>query len=430
MKLFLLLNDVYEKVLISIVLLRLIKIKPVFKGIKWIFLGLVLLLCSVGILNLFVFPESFSSFLIIFLTAMYLKSFSDVHFLHILFIVGFLFGFISLNSIVSLDIIAVVFQIKFIEIYKSNLFYIIYVIIMKFNLAVFVVAINFFQKKMYFILDSKQYKQLSIIEILIFYILIIFKKQIVIEYNVIFSQFRIVFSIFLFISGSIIINLFNNERKQRMDLQNLLDMINFEQQYYKDVLEENDKMRRIKHDFKHVISLLERSIQIEDYSEVRKLIDSYKSTQINQINAIVTGNENLDYILNKKLIDCKTNGLNLKCIFEETDISFVEKSDLYIMLGNLLDNAIEGTYNKEIPITLKTIGYNDMLVIYCSNSTDELNIELSKGSLISTKSDCLSHGYGMSSIQMIAEKYNGSFSYRVEDHTFIAIIILVKRNRI
>lgn len=137
---------------------------------------------------------------------------------------------------------------------------------------------------------------------------------------------------------------------------------------------------------------------------------------------IITGNENLDYILNQKLMECKNRGIDLKFILEKVDINFIKDSDLFIMLGNLLDNAIEHTSDKNIPIVLSITKKLNMIFIICTNATEINDSTLSNSTLISTKSDKLLHGYGISSIQMIANKYNGNFTYKIENNSFIATV--------
>ena len=102
--------------------------------------------------------------------------------------------------------------------------------------------------------------------------------------------------------------------------------------------------------------------------------------------------------------------------------------DLYTILGNILDNAIECVRNYEDPekkvISLSILEKGDMLNIFADNYFDgELKME--KGFPITSKKDKGYHGYGVKSIKMIAEKYDGDIRISCKNHTF-SIQVMMK----
>lgn len=94
--------------------------------------------------------------------------------------------------------------------------------------------------------------------------------------------------------------------------------------------------------------------------------------------------------------------------------------DLYTLLGNAIDNAIEAVMNlpeekRLISLNIKDMG--QMLYIEVENYFDG-SLSVEDGVIITTKSDKENHGYGVRSIRMIAERYNGNVEIKTEGDLF------------
>ena len=104
----------------------------------------------------------------------------------------------------------------------------------------------------------------------------------------------------------------------------------------------------------------------------------------------------------------------------------VSMFDLCIVLGNLIDNAIEANERidkecREINLEMRQNG--DYLYVKISNPLNgKLSIE--NGKIKTTKKDTIFHGFGLESIEEIAKKYSGSVTYKQKNDFFIAIVLL------
>lgn len=120
-----------------------------------------------------------------------------------------------------------------------------------------------------------------------------------------------------------------------------------------------------------------------------------------------TGNEAIDIILNEKSLLCVNRGITLTCMADCKKLSFIRESDLYVLFGNALDNAIEAV-SKTVEPEKKFIGvqvyqHEDLISISVQNYY-EGSISLGENGLpITTKEEKDCHGFGMKSIQFIAE---------------------------
>lgn len=197
-----------------------------------------------------------------------------------------------------------------------------------------------------------------------------------------------------------------------------------EQQYAKNIKEHDEAFRRMRHDFKHHMSVIDALINNNKIDEAKKYISDYlDSVKINTY--VHTGNEYVNAILNSKITIAKKNDVNITSVVAG-DICGIENVDMCNLLGNLLDNAIEGCLDtKEKSIVLKIVAEEQMIRISVSNTISKSVLE-NNSELITSKDDAENHGFGTKSIKNIASKYNGFADYFEENNKLFANITLVK----
>lgn len=186
-----------------------------------------------------------------------------------------------------------------------------------------------------------------------------------------------------------------------------------------------DLINRKCHDMKHQIAALAQSennsIQKKSFvKDVQNMIEVYDS-------GAGTGNEALDTILMEKSLYCKLHDIEWTCVADGALLSFMDMVDLYTIMGNVLDNAVEGV-EKCAPGEWKTIGVRiwkrDLFaVIQVENSYAE-QIEFEDGLPKTSKEDKGSHGFGVRSIKAMAEKYGGSIHVNTEEGIFTMTILI------
>ena len=129
-------------------------------------------------------------------------------------------------------------------------------------------------------------------------------------------------------------------------------------------------------------------------------------------------------ILNSKLLEAEKLGINININVDK--ITFSDNNyDLCLILGNLLDNAIEASSqvndNKWICITI--LKNNNIMNINISNNYSISPVE-KNGKLYTTKLDKRSHGLGLDSVKQLVEKNEGVFNYKYENNIFEANVTL------
>lgn len=414
----LILLDLYEQMVIAFALCMLIPLKGTHMRVIFTFLSLVLLLfISVKFLNSIIFYEGVLIYIIILLISVYLKLFSRKNFLYILAITGFVFYFVFSNASLCITAVSNILNIDPADIYLNNTTYIFCVILSKITLTIPSLIIYKLSKQLNFVFHSKKWISLIIVEFLVFLTLNIFFVQTVNGSDNLLNSIGIFISLLLFIFVFIVFLVLNQEFKEKEDLTYLMQKMDFEQKYYKDALIQYNEIRRIRHDLKYLNNQLMACVTNNDLNKIRELLSGDEYGDIKTEIPIITGNSSLDYILNTKNIECQKKGCTIQYIIEYNDLSFINETDLFILLGNMIDNAIEHCSKEDRHIKVIIRNQKGFIIITCNNPTNLLDIN--EKLLVTTKDDKSNHGYGMRSMKLITEKYNGIFSCRVENHLFI-----------
>lgn len=186
-------------------------------------------------------------------------------------------------------------------------------------------------------------------------------------------------------------------------------------------------LRQWKHDYHHHTQAMQMLLENQQYSELKTYLVQFNSDFTNLTSMVSTGNPTLDAILSSKILIAKSHGITVEqTIFLPEKLS-IPQTDLCIVLGNLLDNAIEACNklkNQQQPpyinITIKI--HKGMLYFKVVNSSNGIYLFDNK-KLISTKKQP-EHGYGFHNINKIVENYGGFFNYEPENSSFAATIMI------
>ncbi len=188
------------------------------------------------------------------------------------------------------------------------------------------------------------------------------------------------------------------------------------------------EMKTLRHDVKHYLSATAELITNGEPERAKSYIESVINEKINHaVVGVNTGSAVIDAVINRRLEICAEKKIEMKCLI---DTQFVSDNDVdvSILLSNLLDNAIEGCLNSNVPqIELIVKRKKSMTYVAVKNSIAGSVLDKNPG-LKTNKKDKSAHGYGIRSIKNIAEKYNGSVDFKEENGCFITEIWLELEN--
>lgn len=185
------------------------------------------------------------------------------------------------------------------------------------------------------------------------------------------------------------------------------------------------QMRAWRHDYKNHLQVMKAYLEMGEYQELADYIACLdrELTQIDQM--IKTGNVMLDAILNSKisLAQSRKIEVNAKAILPPA--LSVAEYDLCVILGNLLDNAIEGCESQaegEPRFMRIYIGVlKEQLYLSVTNS-HSAGIRQENGRYRSTKA--LERGLGIFSMDRIVHGYKGYVNRQCDEAVFATEVLL------
>lgn len=191
------------------------------------------------------------------------------------------------------------------------------------------------------------------------------------------------------------------------------------------ITQAQDHLKLLRHDFRLHVSTLQALIEKGNNEAALAYIqNAYKGIQFTNEYA-KTGNIELDSILNYKISEAERLGIQVALSVNVPEEFNFDPVDIVIILGNLLDNAIEATAkvkgNKEIAISIEF----DRNVLYIRVlNTFNGHLKFQGKRLKTTRSDPENHGLGLQSVEKSLEKYSGSMVIDFTDKEFIVDILL------
>ncbi|MBQ7000170.1 MAG: GHKL domain-containing protein [Oscillospiraceae bacterium] len=178
-----------------------------------------------------------------------------------------------------------------------------------------------------------------------------------------------------------------------------------QQEYYDQLRVQQEETRALWHD----ISKYLRAAQVDSTSvaltEVQEMLDSI-SCVVDVNNRIVS------VILNEYFQIAKNSGIEVEIDVQVPSELFVTAADLYVLIGNTLDNAIEACValpEEQRKINLKLKKHNNILFYEVSNPYTEKHLRRVRGNY---------HGFGLKNVARCVEKYNGKLDITKKNGVF------------
>jgi hypothetical protein len=177
------------------------------------------------------------------------------------------------------------------------------------------------------------------------------------------------------------------------------------------------------HDLKYLISSLNDKISSDELESLNNAIAGYASY-------LKTGNEALDVLLAEKRLQCEQLNIKINCIADGEQLNYIPAAEVYSLFGNAIDNAmyavqsVEQEERRVINISVKK-SMGRISIVFENNFIGELKFEDELP--VTTKENKMFHGFGMKSIKMIVDKYNGYMSIKTDNNRFTLSILMEQR---
>ena len=187
-------------------------------------------------------------------------------------------------------------------------------------------------------------------------------------------------------------------------------------------IDNNRIIKSIRHDMKHHIRELDALIDNGEYAEIKEYLSSMMEDIHSAQRVINTGNNYFDAILNYYADKAVQRDIEFKTDIIVPEDFNMRTYDLNIIMGNLLDNALENTIKANKSNVNLSIRYaNGLLDIIVSN-TYQGKIQKESNHFISSKNE--EHGFGIENVKRMVEKYNGEINIDYDGNMFTARVVI------
>lgn len=206
-------------------------------------------------------------------------------------------------------------------------------------------------------------------------------------------------------------------------------MMEQEKDYYHEqselLIRKQDELGQFRHDIKN------RMIALHEMLEHNKVNDALAYTEeftekLNETGVYSnTGNLAIDSIVNYKFARAIEKGIRTEVNIVIPNRITINQDDIIVILGNLLDNAMEATerLDGEKYMHLALEYEKGTLYICVTNNYDSI-IHIVNDTLMTRKEDYNLHGIGLKSVKKIVEKYNGTLDIEYSKKEFTVDILL------
>ncbi|MDO5377562.1 MAG: GHKL domain-containing protein [Clostridia bacterium] len=180
------------------------------------------------------------------------------------------------------------------------------------------------------------------------------------------------------------------------------------------------------HDFKHQLETIQGLIAKNNAEEAKQYLEKYH-LQLSENQLFMTGCTAMDALLTIKHLTMKSKGFRFKYSPYPLSVIPISVQDLCAVVGNLLDNAIEGAERvcspaSPIVISLAFSRTYDMFHVVCENPYNPTCVEHDRGRWLSSKREDRAgfHGRGIPNIRKIVDQAEGYASFEANNMVFRA----------
>ncbi len=183
-------------------------------------------------------------------------------------------------------------------------------------------------------------------------------------------------------------------------------------------------MRGWRHDYHNHMQVMKAQLALGNLTEIREYLNALEK-ELDHVDTLVkSGNLMVDAILNSKLTLARRQKISVNCKVKVPEKLPVEDVDLCVILGNLMDNALEACRQIEeserfLRIYM-TVNKSQLYLSIQNSAKAEPDFE--ERNYITKKRG--NHGLGMKRVQTATEKYHGYLNLANEPGIFAAEVTM------
>lgn len=215
--------------------------------------------------------------------------------------------------------------------------------------------------------------------------------------------------------------------KLEMDNDLLQRQLDFEKEQLCEVQKAYDNIRQVKHDMKNSLLGIEHCVMSGNMEQSMEMIERVIGQIDISYQFIQTSNTLLNYIINSKCNMAVKQGISVDIHVDSNGVDMLDENEMCILLGNLMDNAIEASVKepKNREICLNIYEKKGFLVVQVKNRISS-SVLRRNPRLATGKKNTFDHGLGLPKIKRIVKDHGGNVDIYEMEGMFCMQISLPK----
>lgn len=243
--------------------------------------------------------------------------------------------------------------------------------------------------------------------------------------TVILSALLLIINALVFYLFDSLVRLYNDRHEKMMLEQQNKAYIN----QIKLVYDSQNALRYYRHDMRNHLFKMRDMVEKGEYKQLEEYIGQAVSYMKIDKKVIDSGNSEIDCLLNYKLRNIEEMNIKLETKFVLPHELFINVFDINIVLGNLIDNALEALKQcdeRELIVRL-TYSKGVMFITIKNSFSGNIKIDSNNQKLFTTKKDLKNHGLGLQSVQYTIDKYYGTMEIETTEKMFIVKALMYNK---
>ena len=184
------------------------------------------------------------------------------------------------------------------------------------------------------------------------------------------------------------------------------------------------KMRTWRHDYHNHMQVLTAYLEAGEVERARAFLDEINENLVRVDTVLKTGNTMVDAILNSKISLMSAKEIRVDATAHVPATLAVTNIDLCVIIGNLLDNAMEAceklpAESRFVRIYISVKGNH----LYMSFTNSAGKKQTKVGNIFASTKGA-DHGFGLSRVDTLVEQYGGYLTRASEDGGYTTEVIL------
>ena len=206
-------------------------------------------------------------------------------------------------------------------------------------------------------------------------------------------------------------------REERKVTELLRKQIAIQQELYEQQYRNIRRVRKHQHDIKHKLIAIQQMLVQEDYEKAKSYTEDYLA-ELENIKELKYGDSVISTMLLLKEERAQKLNIQMNVDIQVFHTKRISEIDLSVILGNLLDNAIEAEKSIANDPQIKVCICEKQMLYVCVENRIEQPVGEQHLQGRSSKRDSILHGFGISCIRELVEKYEGTLEIQNQDGWF------------